>query len=217
MRLQERIVIERDSKSKGRREAGVKTIVGIAGSLRRGSYNMQLLRAAAELMPYEVSLDIASIADVPLYDADIEHERGLPPAVVALKNRITESDGLLLATPEYNHSLPGVLKNAIDWVSRPPRDIPRVFGGKPVALMGASNGRGGTRLAQDAWLPVLRTLGTAPWFGQTLYVSKASEVFDVRGRIVDEKVLEGLKKLVSGFAAFVESPRQGHINHHDVA
>src|SRR5688500_14872867 len=132
------------------------TIVGIAGSVRRGSYNAALLRAAVELAPAGTAIEIASIAAIPLYNGDLEAERGVPAEVAALKDRIAAADGLLLVTPEYNNSIPGVFKNAIDWLSRPPKDIARVFGDKPVALIGASTSAGGTRLAQVAWGPVLR-------------------------------------------------------------
>lgn len=181
------------------------TIVGIAGSLRKSSYNAALLRAAAELVPAPGRIEIASVAGIPLYDGDAESERGLPEAVAALKERIAAADGLLLATPEYNHSLPGVLKNAFDWLSRPPKDVPRVFGDKPVAVIGATTGPGGTRLAQAAWLPVLRALGTRPWFGRQLYVASAAQVFDADGRLADEKVEKLLSDFVSGFAAFAAS------------
>src|SRR5262249_36050462 len=146
------------------------TIVGIAGSLRKGSYNAALLRAAKELAPEGTEIQIASIAGIPVYDADVESEHGTPPLVAALKDRIAAADGLLLATPEYNGSIPGVLKNAIDWLSRPASDIPRVFGDKPAAIMGATPGMGGTRLSQAAWLPVLRVLGTRTWAGKMLAV-----------------------------------------------
>jgi NAD(P)H-dependent FMN reductase len=96
------------------------TIVGISGSLRRGSFNSALLRAAAELMPDGATLRVETIAGIPLYDADDEATNGLPPAVVRLKDAIAAGDGLLLATPEYNNGIPGVAKNAIDWLSRPP-------------------------------------------------------------------------------------------------
>ena len=181
------------------------TIVGISGSLRRGSYNSALLRACAELAPASLAIQVASIREIPLYDGDLETERGIPEPVRALKERIAEADGLLLVTPEYNNSLPGVLKNAIDWLSRPPSDIPRIFGNKPVAVIGASRGRFGTALAQAAWLPVLRTLGTNAWFGQRVLVANGPSVFDGEGRIVDEVTHAALVKFVSGFAAFVSS------------
>jgi NAD(P)H-dependent FMN reductase len=179
-------------------------IIGIAGSLRTGSYNAALLRAAKELAPAGVEVEIASIAGIPLYDGDLESERGIPEPVGQLKDRIAAADGLLLVTPEYNNSIPGVLKNAIDWLTRPAKDIPRVFGDKPVAIMGATPGMGGTRLAQTAWLPVLRTLGTRAWFGKQLYVAGAAQVFDPAGRLVDERTRTLLSELIAGFAAFVD-------------
>lgn len=178
------------------------TIVGISGSLRKASYNTALLRAAADLLPAPGRIEIASIAGIPLYDGDAESEHGIPAPVAALKDRIAAADGLLLATPEYNHSLPGVLKNAVDWLSRPPKDAPRVFGDKPVAVIGATSGPGGTRLSQAAWLSVLRALGTRPWFGRQLHVASAAQVFDAEGRLVDEKVRKLLSEFVAGFAAF---------------
>jgi NAD(P)H-dependent FMN reductase len=182
-------------------------LIGIAGSLRKGSYNAALLRAAAQLVPAGTQVEIASIAGIPLYDGDLESERGIPAPVAALKEQIAAADGLLLVTPEYNNSMPGVLKNAIDWLSRPAQDIEKVFGDKPVAIMGATPGRGGTRLAQNAWLPVLRTLGTRAWFGEQLYVAGAGQVFDAEGRLVDEKVKQLLSKFMEGFAGFVNGKK----------
>ena len=185
-------------------EAHVMTaIIGIAGSLRRGSYNARLLRACAALAPRELEIGIASIAEVPLYDGDVEREQGVPGPVAQLKDEIARAQGLLLVSPEYNNSMPGVLKNAIDWLSRPPADIPRVFRNKPVALLGATPGRGGTRLAQAAWLPVFRTLGMRLWTGKQLYVAGAGEVFAEDGEVVDEAVRRLLTEFVAGFAEFV--------------
>src|SRR5258706_11588997 len=161
-------------------------IIGISGSLRARSLNTALLRAAAGLTPVGTTIEIESIKGIPLYDGDLEASSGLPAAVVALKDRIAAADGLLLVTPEYNNSIPGVFKNAIDWLSRPDTDIARVFGGKPVGMMGASPGRFGTLLSQSAWLPVLKTLGTRPWFGQTLYLGGAHKLFDPSGMLTDE-------------------------------
>lgn len=181
------------------------TLIGLAGSLRKGSFNAALLRAAAALAPDGVEIAIGTIRSIPLYDADIEDEKGIPEPVQGLKDMIANADGVLLATPEYNNSIPGVFKNAIDWLSRPPADIPRVFGGKPVAMMGASPGGFGTILAQDAWLSVLRTLGTKPWFGGRLMVSRAGNVFDADGAITDEATRERLRDFVRGFAEFVRA------------
>lgn len=177
-----------------------KTIVALSGSLRAGSYNSGLLRAAAELAPAGVEVELASIRGVPIYDGDVERESGIPAAVTALKDRVASCDALLIASPEYNNSLPGPLKNAIDWMSRPPKDIARVFGGRRVGLIGASNGRGGTRLGQAAWLPVFRVLGMRLYDG-FLHVASASESFDEKGNLTDPKIRELLAKFMAGFAA----------------
>ncbi len=179
------------------------TIVGIAGSLRKGSFNAGLLRAAVRSMPAGSTLEQASIAGIPLYDADVEAQ-GIPPLVASLKDRVAAADGLLLVTPEYNNSIPGVLKNTIDWLSRPDADIARVFGGKRVALIGASPGGFGTILSQNAWLPVLKTLGTELWAGKKLLVSRARTVFDADGNLTDAKVAEQLTAFLQGFVAFVQ-------------
>jgi NAD(P)H-dependent FMN reductase len=181
----------------------MKTVIGLSGSLRKGSFNAALLRAASELSPPELAVEIATIAGIPLYDGDVERASGVPAVVAALKDRIAAADGLLLVTPEYNSGIPGVFKNAIDWLSRPDTDIARVFGGKPVALMGATPGRAGTRLSQNAWLAVLRTLGTQPWFGQQLYVAGAGQAFDAQGALVDATVRGLVTKFMAGFAKVV--------------
>ncbi len=176
-------------------------LVGIGGSLRQGSYNSGLLRAAAALMPEGSTLEVHGIAGVPLYNADEEAAQGIPDAVTVLKEALAGADGLVLATPEYNNSIPGVLKNAIDWMSRPPADCARVFGGKAAALIGASPGGFGTILAQEAWLGVLRTLGTRPWFGQKLLVSRAGALFDAQGELTDAQAREQLRSYLAAFIA----------------
>jgi NAD(P)H-dependent FMN reductase len=186
----------------------VPTIVGISGSLRRGSFNAMLLRAAAEIAPPGTTIAIESIRGIPLYDNDVETSTGVPDVVQALKDKIAGADGLLIVTPEYNNSIPGVAKNAIDWLSRPPADIPRVFGNKPVVVMGATTGQNGTLLAQSAWLPVLRTLGTSYWSGGRMLVPGAGKLFDADGRLADEPTRDRLKKFVDGFAAFVATHRR---------
>jgi chromate reductase len=182
-------------------------IIGIAGSLRQGSYNVALLRNAAELAPAGCTLEIATIKDIPLYDGDLEARSGIPTPVAALKDRVAAADGLLLVTPEYNNSIPGVFKNAVDWMTRPASDIARVFGAKPVGLIGATPGGMGTTFSQTAWLPVLRTLGTRPFFGKTLYVSGAAKLFDPQGQLADQDLRERLRVYMEQFTAFVVSAR----------
>lgn len=179
------------------------SIVGISGSLRRGSFNSGLLSAAGELLPENVSLRIESIAEIPLYNGDVESDSGIPAPVGKLKDAIAEADGLLISTPEYNHSIPGVLKNAIDWLSRPPGDRARVFRDRPIAIMGAAPGRFGTLLAQTAWLPVLHSLGARCWDGRML-VSGAGSLFDDNGQLQDKETRQRLERFLADFAAFIE-------------
>ncbi|SRR5260221_660058 len=178
-------------------------IVGIAGSLRGASFNAALLRAATEECPPGSTIEVESIRGIPLYDGDVEASDGIPARAAELKERIASADGLLLVTPEYNNSIPGVFKNAIDWLTRPPADIARVFAGRPVALIGASPGRFGTVLSQSAWLPIFRTLGMRPWFGELLYVGSAHKVFDPTGKLIDEAIRTRLRNYLRGFSDFV--------------
>ena len=180
------------------------TLLGLSGSLRRSSLNAGLLRASVELAPAGTTVEARGIADIPLYDGDAEAAHGIPPAVVTLKDEIARSSGLLIASPEYNASIPGVLKNAIDWLSRPADDIARVFGAKPVAVIGASPGGLGTVLGQQAWLPVLKRLGMQPWFGAQLTISHAGRVFDADGNLTDPETREKLRRFVAGFVQSLE-------------
>ena len=125
-------------------------ILGISGSLRAASLNTALLRTIEAMALPGIELDLVTLHGIPLYDGDLEARNGLPAAVVALKDKVANADAVMLATPEYNNGIPGVFKNAIDWLSRPANDIPRVFGDRPFAVIGASPGGFGTILAQDA-------------------------------------------------------------------
>jgi NAD(P)H-dependent FMN reductase len=138
-----------------------------------------------------------------LYNAEVEETEGIPPVVSELKDQIAAADGLLMATPENNNSIPGVFKNALDWISRPPEDRRRVFGNLPIGLMGATPGTFGTAFSQYAWLPVLRVLGSQVWSGKLMWVSGAMKKFDQDGNLVDDGVMKQLTKYMSGFADFV--------------
>lgn len=178
-------------------------LIGISGSLRKNSYNTGLLRTAADVLPEGTALVVETIHGIPLYDADAEAANGIPERVESLKKAIIGADGVVLATPEYNNSIPGPFKNAIDWLSRPSADIPKVFGNKPMTVIGASPGGFGTILSQSAWLPVLRTLGVRQWFGDRLMLSRAGSAFDANGQLADDDVRERLRNHLSGFVGFI--------------
>ena len=179
-------------------------ILGISGSLRQKSFNTALLAAAEKMIPAGSSLTLQTLHGIPLYNAEEEEASGFPPAVLALQKAIYEADALLIATPEYNNSIPGVLKNAIDWVSRPSALYSSIFTGKKVALIGASPGGFGTILSQNAWLPVLRYFGADVWFGGRLLVSRAAEVFDENGALLDTRIEKTLQKFLTDFIARCE-------------
>ena len=168
-------------------------LLGIAGSLREGSYNRSLLRAARELLPEGVELVEFDIGSLPFYDGDLE-AAGDPEPVAALKDAIRDADALLIATPEYNRGVPGVLKNAVDWASRPPLGSPLT--GKPVALMGASTGRGGTALAQQQLREALEFPRASVLDEPQVLVPEAYMRFDDRGELTDEGVRAELAELV---------------------
>jgi chromate reductase, NAD(P)H dehydrogenase (quinone) len=180
-------------------------IIGISGSLRKASYNTALLKAAVEIAKGEIQ--IMSIDDIPLYNGDVE-AMGIPQSVIALQDKFERADGILIVSPEYNHGVPGVLKNVIDWLSRPGEKIAKVFTGKPLAMMGATPGGFGTMNAQTCWLPTWRTLHVHLWNDKSPFmVSKANTVFDSEGRITDAKVRDNLKDYVEGFIGFVYAQR----------
>lgn len=180
------------------------TIVGISGSLRRDSYNTRFLQAARKLMPDGARLELHSMAGIPLYNFDEEEAHGLPEPVVVLKQAIVDADGLLIATPEYNNSIPGVLKNTLDWLTRPPADIVKIFGGRPTAIIGATPGNFGTILAQNACLPVVRALGVNLWSGGRLMAPRAASLFDEEGMLSDEAMSKRLKTFMADFVGYIK-------------
>jgi chromate reductase len=178
-------------------------VCGIAGSLRRSSYNRGLLRAAVELAPERMTIAIFDrLGEVPLYNADVE-AKGDPDAVVALKSAIREADALLIVTPEYNYSVPGVLKNAIDWASRPPSGS--VLAGKPTALLGASLGRTGTARAQLALRLSFVFTQTPVLLGPEVLVGDAGKKFTEDGSLSDEPTRKSLRAHLERLLAWVES------------
>ena len=176
------------------------SVLGFAGSLRAGSYNRGLLRAAVELAPAGMEIRIFErLGEMPLYDADVE-DRGVPEPVAAFKAAIRAADGLLIATPEYNYSLPGLLKNAIDWASRPASDP--AFGGKPVAIMGATPGVGGTIRGQMALRQALDAAAHILPNPEVL-IAKAGERFDPAGRLTDEATRKHVARLLEAFEKWI--------------
>jgi len=180
-------------------ETRPRVIVGIAGSLRRGSYNRALLEAARGLAPKNLSIEIFDLRDVPLYDGDVE-AAGDPPAVRELKQRIARADGILIATPEYNGAIPGVLKNAIDWASRPPE---RALRGKSIAIVGATPGRGNTSRAQLSARQVLTNVGAQILDNPGVAITGAGDRFDANVKLIDDETRVNLRALLEALAAFV--------------
>ena len=164
-------------------------VLAIAGSLRKGSYNKLALRAAMELKPADMEIEDFDIAAIPPFDDDLR-EQGYPPVVQELREKVRAADALLLVTPEYNYSVPGVLKNAIDWVSRPPS---QPFDDKPVAIMGASTGRLGTARAQYHLRQIAVFVNLHVLNRPEVMISGAAKAFDASGRLTDE----GARKLIA--------------------
>jgi chromate reductase len=175
-------------------------VVGLAGSLRKSSYNRALLRAAIGLAPPGMTITVHTLDAIPLYNGDVE-AAGTPEAVTALGAAIRAADGLLLVTPEYNHGIPGVLKNAIDWLSRPPK--PQAFDATPVAIGGATPGGFGTRGAQYQLRQCLTPLNAFVMPQPSLMLPAAPEKFDAAGTLVDAKTRETVQRFLAGFAAWI--------------
>lgn len=175
-------------------------IVGIAGSLRQASLNRYLLQAAAELAPVGMSIEIFDLIDVPLYNGDVEARRD-SAAVASLKSAVTASDGVLFVTPEYNHGVPAVMKNAVDWSSRPPRSAP--LDRKPVGLIGASPGATGTARGQSQLREAFESTNSYAMPQPELLVFRAAQKFDADGRLTDEDTRTHLERYLVAFAAWV--------------
>jgi chromate reductase len=174
-------------------------VLGFAGSLRRASYNRALLRAAQEHAPDGMVIDIFDLAPVPLYNGDLEAD-GDPPGVDALKAAIRAADAVLMVTPEYNHGVPAVTKNAVDWASRPPREAP--LGGKPVGIIGASPGMTGSARGQSQLRQAFEFTNSFCMPQPELLVFKAHEKFDEAGRLTDEATARYLARYLEAFLAW---------------
>lgn len=175
-------------------------ILGVAGSLRRQSYNRALLRAAAELAPEGVVIETFDLLAVPLYNGDVE-AGGDPEGVAAFKAAIRAADGVLFACPEYNHGVPGVMKNAVDWASRPPAGA--ALAGKPVGIIGASPGQTGSARGQSQLRQAFEFTNSYCMPQPELLVFRAHEKFDADGRLTDETTAKYLARYVAALAAWI--------------
>lgn len=182
-----------------------RTILGIAGSLRRASYNRGALRAAQELVPEGAKIEIFELDGIPPFNQD--EEKNPPCQVSELKERVRAADGILFCTPEYNYSIPGVLKNAIDWASRPYGDS--AWNDKPVALMGASIGTVGTARAQYHLRQSFVFLNMHPMNGPEVMIANAAERFDEQGNLKDPKTKEVIQRMLTNFVAWIRQVEAG--------
>lgn len=176
-------------------------ILAFCGSLRRRSFNRAILRTAIESAPPSLAFEEFELGEIPPYNGDVEAE-GFPPPVDAFREAIRAADGLFVATPEYNHSIPGVLKNALDWASRPP-DMP--FPGKPAGVIGASNGLIGTARCQAHLRQVFQTLGLHTMVHGEVLVSRAQDQIDDQGRLTNDRTREVIAKYVASYAGWVKA------------
>ena len=181
-------------------------VLGISGSLRKASYNSALLRAAIERAPAGMTIETADISTIPLYDEDVRAQ-GFPAPVEKLRAQVAGAHALLIATPEYNYSIPGVLKNAIDWASRSPN---QPFAGKPLAILGASGSMSGTMRAQYHLRQVAVFLDMHVVNKPEVFVRSAANAFDAEGKLVDEAASKVVRELLEALAKLVAwGPRAG--------
>ena len=175
-------------------------VVALPGSLRKASVNRGLLRAAADMAPSGMKVEILGLEGIPLFNEDVE-AKGVPAGVQALRRAVADADGLLIATPEYNQSVPGVLKNAVDWLSRPPR--PHPFDGKPTGVLGATPGTLGTRAAQYHLRQTLAGLNAYVMPQPMVFVRSAHELFDEEHNLRDEATGKVLSRYLAAFEGWI--------------
>lgn len=176
-------------------------VLGFAGSLRQGSYNRALLRAAQAAAPPGMTIEAFDLIEVPLYNGDVE-AKGDPPGVAAFKAAIRAADGVLMVSPEYNHGVPGVMKNAVDWASRPPRAAP--LAGKPVGIIGASPGMTGSARGQSQLRQAFEFTNSFCMPQPEVLVARANEKFDAEGKLTDEGTAKFLASYLEAFKAWVQ-------------
>jgi chromate reductase, NAD(P)H dehydrogenase (quinone) len=181
-------------------------VVGFSGSLRRGSLNSAALRALTALVPADLAIDIFDLSPIPLYNDDLRTKEGYPEGVQSFRDALKAADGVLIATPEYNYSIPGVLKNAIDWASRPPE---QPFDGKPIAILGASPGALGSARAQYHLRQCFIYLNGQVMNRPEVMIGAANSKFDADGNLTDQGTADFLKKFLAAFA--------DHIRYHQRA
>jgi chromate reductase, NAD(P)H dehydrogenase (quinone) len=175
-------------------------IIGISGSLRKASYNTSLLRALISLQPHGMEIEPIRLNGIPIYDGDDEKATGKPATILELDQKIRAADGVVIVTPEYNFSIPGGLKNAIDWLSRGSSPLK----GKRVGIMGASDGPIGTARSQYQLRQTLQSQESIVMPRPEIFVSTAHDKFDAKGTLTDAATLERLKKWLKAFADWVE-------------
>ncbi len=180
-------------------------VLGMSGSLRKKSYNSAALRAAQQLLPVGMTMETFDIAEIPLYNEDVR-EQGFPPSVERLRGKIAAADAILIVSPEYNYSIPGVLKNAIDWASRPPN---QPFDGKPIAIMGASPGVIGTARAQYHLRQCFVFLNACLVNKPEVMIGSAATRFDEQGNLTDEATREMVRKLLASLADWARRLKKG--------
>jgi chromate reductase len=176
-------------------------VVGFAGSLREGSFNRALLNAVLELAPADLTVEPLEIRGIPLYNADLDTDEHRPHAVVTLKRAVEQADGVLIVSPEYNYGTPGVVKNVVDWASRPGFDSP--FLRKPVGIMGAARGRSGTMRGQEQLKLTLLGMASQVFPHPGVAVDDAPRKFDDEGRLTHEATRKFVASYLEDFTAWV--------------